>query len=64
MSYPPLSWQTQDAEFSMPAYDPSGNQVMAPMMTLRHNGVLIHDRCVLPPEWQVSYDREPSRLYL
>ena len=64
MSYPPLSWQTYDIDYFMPRYGTDGKQVAAPMMTVRHNGVLIHNRRVLPPEADVRPDRDAGRIYL
>ena len=49
MSFPPLSWQTYDIEFAMAEFDASGKKTSPATMTVRHNGVLIHDRYVLPP---------------
>ena len=49
MSFPPLAWQTYDIEFTMARLDASGNTVSPTMMTVRHNGVLIHENFVLPP---------------
>jgi len=64
MSFPPLSWQTYDIDFFMPEVDQAGNQLTPPMVTIRYNGVLIHNRRVLPPESEVRPDRDPGRLYL
>lgn len=64
MSYPPLSWQTYDIQFFMPQYDQAGSQLSPPMMTVRHNGTLIHDRSVLPPEAGTRPDNDPGQLYL
>lgn len=64
MSYPPLSWQTYDIDYFMPEQDDEGQQTTPPMMTVRHNGVLVHDRRVLPPESETRPDRDAGRLYL
>lgn len=64
MSYPPLSWQTYDVDYYMQRYDEAGKQTSPPMMSVRHNGVLIHNRRVLPPETEVRPDRDPGRIYL
>ena len=42
MCYPPLQWQTYDIDFTAPKYD--GDKKTSPArMTVRHNGVVIHD---------------------
>jgi hypothetical protein len=43
MCYPPLVWQTYDVEFTNAVRDEQGNKVKNARMTLRHNGVVIHD---------------------
>jgi Domain of Unknown Function (DUF1080) len=44
MAFPPLSWQTYDIDFEAAEYDASGTKTKPAMITVRHNGVLIHDR--------------------
>lgn len=41
MCYPPLSWQTYDVEFK------AAENGDAPIMTVKHNGVIIHDQVKL-----------------
>ena len=43
MCFPPLSWQTYDAEFTNAVRDADGNKVANARLTLRHNGVTIHE---------------------
>lgn len=64
MCFPPFTWQTYDIEYFMPRYDDQGEQIMPPMMTVALNGVIIHNRRVLPPESEVRDDRDPGPLYL
>ncbi len=48
MCYPPLAWQTYDIDFTAAKYDDAGGVVENPRMTVRHNGVTIHDNVELP----------------
>ena len=48
MCYPPLSWQTYDIDFTAAKYDDTGQLTAPPRITVRHNGVLIHNDIVLP----------------
>ncbi len=46
---PPLSWQTFDIEFTAARFDAQGQtKTSNAVMTVHHNGVLIHDRVKLP----------------
>ncbi|MDF1813422.1 MAG: DUF1080 domain-containing protein [Verrucomicrobiales bacterium] len=43
MCAPPLSWQTYDVEFTNSVADENGNKVKNAFITVKHNGVTIHD---------------------
>jgi len=47
MCFPPLSWQTYDIDFTAARYDDSGKKTENPRITIRHNGVVIHENLEL-----------------
>ena len=47
---PPLTWQTYDVDFTSAKFDESGKRIAWPRMTVRLNGVLIHDNRELPKD--------------
>jgi hypothetical protein len=48
MCYPPLSWQTFDVDYAAARFDAEGKVTKKPVVTIRHNGVVIHDKVELP----------------
>jgi hypothetical protein len=48
MSLPPLAWQTFDIDYTAARFDLDGKIIEKPLITIRQNGVAIHDKVVLP----------------
>lgn len=67
MCAPPLQWQTYDIVFRAPRFDASGKKTDDARITVRHNGVLIHENLALPESTVAGMGgdiREPGPLYL
>ena len=67
MCYPPLTWQTYDVDFTPAKFDESGKKIAEARMTVRHNGVLIHDDVEVPKATTaapVKEGPEPGPLYI
>lgn len=47
MSFPPLRWQTYDINFCAPRFSSDGQKLCKARITVRHNGVVIHNQLEL-----------------
>lgn len=48
MCFPPLVWQTYDIDYTAATFDATGKKQKNARITVRHNGVVIHDNVELP----------------
>jgi hypothetical protein len=67
MCFPPLTWQTYDIDFTAAKYDASGKKTADARITVKHNGVVIHDNVALPKATTaapVAEGPEPGPIYL
>jgi hypothetical protein len=44
MCFPPLTWQTYDIDFEAAKFDGAGKKTKNAIITVKHNGVTIHDK--------------------
>ncbi len=50
MCFPPLQWQTYDIDFTPPKFGADGTKTENARLTVKQNGVVIHDNIELPKE--------------
>lgn len=65
MCFPPLSWQTYDADFTAATWA-EGKKTANAKVTIRHNGVVIHEQQEIPKNTGGGKEEsaEPSEFYL
>lgn len=48
MCLPPLTWQTLDIDYRAARFDASGNKTSNAVISVKHNGILIHENLEIP----------------
>jgi len=64
MCYPPLAWQTYDIDFDAAKYDQAGKKTANAHVTVKHNGITIHDRLELTAATPGYKPEGPDKLGL
>lgn len=54
MCLPPLSWQTYDVDFKAAQFDAAGKRIAWPRITVRLNGVLVHEDLELAKDFTTA----------
>ena len=62
--YPPLAWQTFDLDYTAARFELSGKKLANGRLTLRHNGVVVHNDIELPGGTAAADGPEPGPIYL
>jgi hypothetical protein len=60
MCFPPLTWQTYDVDFTAARFDESGKKIKNAVVTIKHNGVVIHDNLELKGPTGGGKKEDPS----
>lgn len=64
MCYPPLAWQTFDLDYTAARFEASGKKLANGRLTLRHNGITVHNNVELPGGTASPDGPEPGPISL
>jgi hypothetical protein len=70
MCFPPLTWQTYDVECTMPKFDVNGKQTEPARMSVKLNGIVIHENVEMTKSKTTSapareeFHNEPDSIFL
>lgn len=62
MCFSPLTWQTYDIEMTAPQFDAAGAKTAPARLTVRHNGVVIHDNIAVIRKTGGGAEEAPNAL--
>ena len=60
MCAPPAQWQTYDIDFKAARYE-NGEKTANPVLTVKQNGIIIHDHIELPRATDGGLDKDMSK---